>query len=107
MEEVLDLLRQNARLSVEDISAMTKKTVDEVKAIIKKLEDAGVAVKYVFLDGEYKAIHDRILARGETEDCWCMRNIEMCLDAQHKDCHAVHIDATSHSPDEIVQLILH
>ena len=41
MEEVLELLRQNARLSVEDISAMTKKSVDEVKAIIKKLEDDG------------------------------------------------------------------
>ena len=74
--------------------------------IIKKLEDIGAAVEYVFLDGDYPTIHDRILARGETEDCWCMRNIELCLDAQNKDCHAVHIDATSHSPDEIVQLIL-
>ena len=46
MEEVLELLRQNARLSVEDISAMTKKSVDEVKAIIKKLEDDGVILKY-------------------------------------------------------------
>ena len=32
-EEILDLLRENARLSVEDISAMTKKTPDEVKSI--------------------------------------------------------------------------
>ena len=46
MEEILDLLRQNARLSVEDISAMTKKTPEEVKAIIKKLEDDGVILKY-------------------------------------------------------------
>ena len=46
MEEILDLLRQNARLSVEDIAAMTKKTADEVKAIIKKLEDDGVILKY-------------------------------------------------------------
>ena len=46
MEEILDLLRQNARLSVEDIAAMTKKTVAEVKAIIKKLEDDGVILKY-------------------------------------------------------------
>lgn len=46
MEEILDLLRQNARLSAEDIAAMTKKTVDEVKAIIKKLEDDGVILKY-------------------------------------------------------------
>ena len=46
MEEILDLLRQNARLSVEDIAAMTKKTPQEVKAIIKKLEDDGVILKY-------------------------------------------------------------
>ena len=46
MEEILDLLRQNARLSIEDIAAMTKKTTDEVKQIIKKLEDDGVILKY-------------------------------------------------------------
>ena len=46
MEEILDLLRQNARLSVEDIASMTKKTTDEVKQIIKKLEDDGVILKY-------------------------------------------------------------
>lgn len=46
MEEILDLLRQNARLSVEDIASMTKKSVEEVKAIIKKLEDTGIILKY-------------------------------------------------------------
>ena len=74
--------------------------------IIKRLRDAGVAVEYVFLDGDYKSIHDRILARGETEDCWCMQNIELCLDAQRKDGNAKHIDAVHHSPEEIVRLIL-
>ena len=46
MEEILELLRQNARLSVKDIAAMTKKAEDEVAAIIKKLEDDGVILKY-------------------------------------------------------------
>lgn len=46
MDEILDLLKQNARLSVEDIAAMTKKTTEEVKAIVKKLEDDGVIIKY-------------------------------------------------------------
>ena len=46
MDEILDLLRQNARLSVEDIAAMTKKSTDEVNAIIKKLEDDGIILKY-------------------------------------------------------------
>lgn len=60
MEEILDLLRQNARLALEDIAAMTKKTVEEVKAIVKKLEDDGIILKYVAIvnpekSGEAKA----------------------------------------------------
>ena len=30
MEEILNLLQNNARLALEDIAAMTKKTVEEV-----------------------------------------------------------------------------
>ena len=44
--EILDLLRQNARLTAEDIAAMTKKTVADVQSIIKKFEDDGVILKY-------------------------------------------------------------
>jgi len=46
MEEILELLRQNARLSVADIAAMTKKTEAQVSEIIKKLENDGVILKY-------------------------------------------------------------
>ncbi len=46
MEEILNLLQENARLSAEDIAAMTKKTPDEVKAIMTKLEKDGVILKY-------------------------------------------------------------
>ena len=38
MEEILHLLQDNARLSVADIAAMTKKSVDEVQQIITGLE---------------------------------------------------------------------
>ena len=46
MEEILQLLKDNARLSSEDLAAMTKKTVEEVNQIIKKFEDEGVILKY-------------------------------------------------------------
>ncbi|MCM1320896.1 MAG: Lrp/AsnC family transcriptional regulator [Bacteroides sp.] len=46
MEEILNLLQNNARLSVEDIAAMTKKTPAEVNEIIAKLEKDGVILKY-------------------------------------------------------------
>ena len=64
MEEILDLLRQNARLSVEDIASMTKKSVEEVKAIIKKLEDDGVILKYAAIVNPEKdrAAKDKVVA---------------------------------------------
>lgn len=67
--EILDLLRENARLSVEDISAMTKKTPAEVAAVIKKLEDDGIILKYAAIvnpekDGESK---DKVRAEIEIQ----------------------------------------
>ena len=64
MDEILDLLRQNARLSVEDIAAMTKKTTDEVKQIIKKLEDDGVILKYAAIVNpeKDKVAKDKVVA---------------------------------------------
>ena len=63
MEEILDLLRENARLSAEDISAMTKKSIEEVKAIIKKLEDDGIILKYAAIVNPEK-ISDCAETRG-------------------------------------------
>lgn len=64
MEEILDLLRQNARLSVEDIASMTKKTSEEVRAIIKKLEDDGVILKYAAIVNpeKDKVAKDKVIA---------------------------------------------
>lgn len=46
MEEILNLLQDNARLSTQDIADMTKKTVSEVEDIIAKLEADGIIMKY-------------------------------------------------------------
>ncbi|MCQ2587864.1 MAG: Lrp/AsnC family transcriptional regulator [Treponema sp.] len=64
MEEILDLLRQNARLSVADIAAMTKKSEAEVQQIIKKLEDDGVILKYAAIVNpeKDKVAKDKVLA---------------------------------------------
>ncbi|MBO7637772.1 MAG: Lrp/AsnC family transcriptional regulator, partial [Treponema sp.] len=58
-EEILNLLRDNARLSVEDISAMTKKSVDEVKSIIQQLENDGVIMKYAAIINPEKDINTK------------------------------------------------
>lgn len=67
MEEILDLLKQNARLSVKDIAAMTKKTEAEVAAIIKKLEDDGVILKYAAIVNPEKTGESKGKVRAEIQ----------------------------------------
>lgn len=68
-EEILELLRENARLSVEDISAMTKKSPDEVKKIIAKLENQGVILKYAAIINPEKDTFskDKVMAEIEIQ----------------------------------------
>lgn len=67
MQEILELLRENARLSVSDIAAMTKKTEDEVKAIIKKLEDDGVILKYAAIINPEKDVEAKNKVNAEIQ----------------------------------------
>lgn len=66
-EEILNLLRDNARISVEDISAMTKKSTEEVQAIIRKLENDGVIMKYAAIVNPEKDISKNSKVRAEIE----------------------------------------
>ena len=67
MEEILNLLQNNARLSVEDIAAMTKKSEDEVQTIIKKLEDDGVILKYAAIVNPEKVAETKEKVRAQIE----------------------------------------
>ena len=67
MEEILELLKQNARLSVKDIAAMTKKSEDDVAAIIKKLEDDGVILKYAAIVNPEKSGESKDKVRAEIQ----------------------------------------
>jgi DNA-binding Lrp family transcriptional regulator len=76
MEEILGLLRENARLSVDDIAAMTKKTPDEVQAIIKKLEGDGIIMKYAAIVNPEK--------NGEAKDTVCAEiEIQVTPEREH------------------------
>ena len=66
-EEILNLLRDNARISVEDISAMTKKSVEEVKAIMSKLEKDGIIMKYATIINPAKNTSAKQKVRAEIE----------------------------------------
>jgi len=67
MEEILNLLQNNARLSVEDIAAMTKKTANEVQTIIKQLEDDGVILKYAAIINPEKVAETKEKVRAQIE----------------------------------------
>lgn len=67
MEEILNLLQNNARLSVEDIAAMTKKKPAEVEQIIHKLEQDGVILKYAAIVNPEKVVETKEKVRAEIE----------------------------------------
>ena len=46
MNEILELLQSDARLTAEEIAAMLKKDAKAVRKQIKQLEDDGIIVKY-------------------------------------------------------------
>lgn len=67
MDEILNLLQNNARLSSEDIAAMTKKTPAEVDAIIKHLEDEGIILKYSTIINPEKIAETKEKVRAQIE----------------------------------------
>jgi DNA-binding Lrp family transcriptional regulator len=61
--EVLAILEENHRVSVEDVALMVNSSVEDVKAIIKKLEDEKVIVSYrALIDWSKVAGNDSIVA---------------------------------------------
>lgn len=60
MEQILEILENNARASVEDIAKMTSKPIAEVKKKIKTLESKGVIAKY-------KAIINEQVIQGQAK----------------------------------------
>lgn len=67
MEEILNLLRNDARLSSADIAAMTKKSVEEVDAIIAQMEKEGIIVKYAAIVNPSKVSEQKDLVRAVIE----------------------------------------
>lgn len=49
MEEILEILEKNARMDEEQIAVMLDKSVEEVRAAIKRLEDESVILGYTTL----------------------------------------------------------
>lgn len=113
--EGYELWREMNYLLLRDISEkfqgdvivpMTLVLDESCHDILCRLQADGFQVEHIILDADWQTIHDRILSRGEDEDCWCMANIQMCLDVHCKWLDALHINTADRTPEQIVNEIL-
>ncbi len=74
--------------------------------IIDKLRADGIEVHYFVLTACRQAIHDRILARGEDEDCWCMENLDMAMAASAAIPGSIQINTDGIPADGVAKNIL-
>lgn len=75
-------------------------------AIIQRLLDEGIPMKYVYLDADEATLKHRMIDSGREEpDSWCVRHIPACLAVQTADTHAIHIDTVGRTPEDISQEI--
>jgi len=67
MEEILEILEKNARATEEEIAVMLNKSVEEVKAAIKKYEDEGVILGYTSMINWEKTSKESVVALIEVK----------------------------------------
>lgn len=82
---------------------MTLVMPDSFEKIEAPLKKQGLPILHILLESSREIIHDRILARGETEDCWCMRHIDLCLDRQKAFENVIRIKSYGKSAAELAQ----
>ena len=80
---------------------MTLVWKDSFPKIAVPLTEHGHAVKHILLTSSYDTIHDRILARGEDETCWCMQNIRLCLEQQSSFENVIRIESCGATVEEL------
>lgn len=72
---------------------------------IEKLLLDGIKTELVVLEASHQTVHDRILARGEEEGCWCMENIELAR-AGSASLPGIHIQTDGKTVDELRDEVL-
>lgn len=85
---------------------MTLVYAGSFKKIERPLKDKNICIKHILLESSRQIIHDRILSRGEGEDCWCMKHIGLCLEQQKNFDHVVRIASYGKSVSELAVEVL-
>ncbi len=88
------------------IAPMTLLRESSYTAMIGRLLDDGIPVRYIYLDTDEATLKHRMIDSGrEKPDSWCVRHIPACLAAQAADAHAVHIETVGRVPEDIAREI--
>ena len=78
---------------------------EESYSIISNLQQDGIDTRLIILEASYNTVHDRILARGEKEGCWCMENIELARTGTVK-LPGIHVPTDGKTVDELCEFII-
>ena len=62
MDKVIEILKEDCRVAAKDIATMNNKSEDEVKSIIKDLEEKNIIVKYTTIINEEKVREEKVQA---------------------------------------------
>ena len=73
--------------------------------IIEELRRGGIDTTLIILEASYQTVRGRILARGETEDCWCMEQIELSRSGSAA-LPGLHIATDGRTAGELCELVL-
>lgn len=73
--------------------------------IIEKLNGDGIKTHLIVLEASYQTVHDRILARGEEEGCWCMENIELAREGTAA-LPGIHIQTDNRTVTELAVFVM-
>lgn len=85
---------------------MTLVRRESYENILKPLIREGIEVHFIILEASRQGVHDRILARGEDEECWCMKNIEMSLAGSKALPGGIHIDTDGRTVEELAGAVM-
>ena len=85
---------------------MTLMRQESFARFAEPLREQGIEIVHVLLESSKKVIHDRILERGESEDCWCMRHIDDCLSAQQHFEDIIRVQSFGQTPEELAKEVI-
>ena len=94
----------HARYQKDILVPMTLLRKDSYR-MIRRLRRSGIQTKLFILEAARETVRERILARGEAEDCWCMKHIELARTGSAS-LPGLHIPTDGRTVDELCAIVL-